>query len=466
LRDPIDFTPPSPAPETPSRPEARPALFVRGDHVELAETLVGALGGASHVVGDEGAVWRYDGALGVYRKVSASAQSRIVQGYAGTPIGERRVPLKLKDPDVHGARRLAYDRVADPGFFDAARTGVAFADGFAVVSEEGVALLPHAREHRARFSYPFPYAGNVPALRHLKFLEALFRDDADKHEKMMLWQEFGGACLLGTATSYQRSIVGIGEGCNGKSALADILRAVLPAGSTSAVPPQDFEQEYRRAMLAGKLLNSVSELPEAEILDSESFKAIVAGDAITGRPIREAPFTFRPVAGHFFAANHLPGTRDQTRGFWRRFLVLGFHRDFTSDSERNPHIAAEIVATERPAIVSFLLEGAVRLLRQRDYTIPPSHAAALAEWRRGADPVAVFVDDVTEPCPANEGLAAAELYAKFRSWAEQNGHGRLSSTKFGTRMKDLGRPPAHGRTGNIYPVRVKPREGAREGGVG
>ncbi len=35
-------------------------------------------------------------------------------------------------------------------------------------------------------------------------------------------------------------------------------------------------------MLAGKLLNIVSELPEADILDSESWKSIVAGDTTTG----------------------------------------------------------------------------------------------------------------------------------------------------------------------------------------
>jgi P4 family phage/plasmid primase-like protien len=459
LTEPIDFNQALVASKAGLTPEIRPALFARGDHVELAETLVRALGGASDVVGDEGALWRYDDTLGIYREVTRSRQSCLVQAYAGTPIGERRYPLKVKHPDVLGASRLAYDQVAQPGFFEAAEKGVAFADGFAVVSEKGVVLRPHAREHRARLTHPFPYPGNVPAMGHLKFLEALFRGDPDKHEKSALWQEFGGACLLGIATTYQRCIVGLGGGCNGKSAAADILRGVMPEGSTSAVPPQEFEQEYRRALLAGKRFNSVSELPEAEILHSESFKAVVSGDAITGRHIQQAPFTFRPTAGHLFAANHLPGTRDQTHGFWRRFLVLCFNRDFTGDPERNPHIADEILAAERPAIVAWLLEGAARLMRQRDYTVPPSHDAALAEWRRTADSVLLFVHAVTEPCLVSEGTAAAALYAKFRAWSEQNGHRPMSSTKFGTRMKDHGLGAQHERGGNVYPLRVKAREG-------
>jgi phage/plasmid-associated DNA primase len=97
-------------------------------------------------------------------------------------------------------------------------------------------------------------------------------------------------------------------------------------------------------------------------------------------------------------------------------------------------------------------------LRQRDYTIPPSHDAALTDWRRTADPVALFVHDGTEPCLVGEGIAASTLYEKFVAWSERNRHRPMSSTKFGMRMKDLGIGAEHARGGNVYPVRVKVRE--------
>ena len=94
---------------------------------------------------------------------------------------------------------------------------------------------------------------------------------------MQLVREFFGACLLGIAPWYQRALIGVGVGANGKSTLSDVMLQCMPPGTTSAIPPQDWGQEYRRAMLMGKNLNSVGELPEREILASEALKSIVAG---------------------------------------------------------------------------------------------------------------------------------------------------------------------------------------------
>jgi putative DNA primase/helicase len=323
-----------------------------------------------------------------------------------------------------------------------------------------VRLHDHSPEHRARTGYPFTYDRRSPT-RFLAFLESVWRDDADKDEKIALVQEFGGACLIGNATTYQRAIVSKGAGANGKGVTTQILVAAMPPESTTAIPPQEMGNEYRRAMLAGKRLNVVNELPEADIIDSEAFKAVVAGDPIVGRHIRQPPFTFQPVAGHFFAANRLPGTNDLTHGFWRRLVVLEFNRSFTTDPARNPHLAREIIDTELPAIVSWLLEGAVRLMREREYTVPASHSQAVAEWRRNADQVAQFVEERTRPLGAGEALGegASDLYAAYRQWAIQNGHRPVAANKFGSRMSDLGRPSEHTKHGNRYPLVVKQGEG-------
>ena len=259
------------------------------------------------------------------------------------------------------------------------------------------------------------------------------------------------ASLVGIAPRYQRTILAKGTGENGKNALIDVALSAFPPSAVIAIAPQHFSDEYRRALLAGKRLNVVSELPEAEIIASESFKAIVTGDPIDGRHIRSSPFTFRSVAGHFFSANALPGTRDQTHGFWRRFAVVTFNRSFENDPAKDPEIASKIITAERPAIVSWMLVGAQRLLRAGRYTLPPSHDDALAVWRREADPVACFLDDCAEP--AENGTPAAHVYKRYTMWASENGHKAMSSTKFGQRMKGLGKEPSarHG-DARMYPI--------------
>ncbi|HEY1695818.1 MAG TPA: phage/plasmid primase, P4 family [Polyangiaceae bacterium] len=433
-----------------------PIVFHRGDQVELAERMLDVLRreGSPELVGDEASIWRYERS-GIYQPIARETKSQIVQAFAGATVESDKKSLRLRASDVAGAISLAFDRVARPGFFADAAPGLAFANGFAVVTAEGVALVPHAPEHRARYGYPFDYPGNLPPAQYLRFLEALFRDDDDRHEKIACLQEHAGASLIGHAPVYQRALVLVGNGNEGKSTSTSIISRAFPPGSVEAIAPQEWGQEYRRAMLAGKLLNVVAELPESDIIASEAFKAIITGDPIVGRHIRQAPFTFRPRAGHAFAANRLPGTNDQTEGFWRRLVVLRFNRSFTNDPERDPHIADKIVAAELPRIVAFLLEGAVRLLREREYTLPASHRRELETWRRSADQVALFLADETEPVDTSVGTAASEAYRAYRQWTDRNGHRAVSSTKFGMRLRELGKPAEHCREGNVYPFGVK-----------
>lgn len=191
---------------------------------------------------------------------------------------------------------------------------------------------------------------------------------------------------------------------------------------------------------------------------SERFKAIITGDATTARQIRQPPFTFRACAGHLFSANRLPGTEDHTRGFWRRLLVIKFNREFRQD-EQNPGLADDIIAAELPAIVSWLLAGAVRVLVQRGFTEPPSSAGVLAEWRRDADQIGAFVAECTEKleagAPLSQGELAEVLYRHYRAWADRTGHRALAINKFGMRLAALGVERQHTSSGTRYACRLR-----------
>lgn len=433
-----------------TEPSAR--SFCIGDHVELGRALIEDLGGRAALVHDELHTWRHSPATGLWEKIERAEESRIVQSYSGAPLGEKKA-IKVEASDVSGAIKLASDQIAKPGFFRAALSGIAFSNGFVSVDATGAKIAPLEREHRARAGYPFAYEPGAVPSGFLAFLDGIFRDDADKPEKVAFVQEFFGACLLGIAPTYQRCVYATGGGDNGKSRVADIVIGCFPEGTTSAIPPQDFKDDYSRAMLVGIRLNAVGEIPEREIMASESVKAIVAGDPIKARVIRESPVMFRPTAGHYFAANKLPGSTDHTDGFWRRPVVLTFNRSFKTDPTRDPEIHTRILATERPAIVSWLIAGAARLVKATRYTIPPSHEAALAKWRKEADQVALFVDAETR-ADEGRGTGAADLYGAYVAWAQRNGHRAVASNTFGQRMQLLGLESRRTKHGARYPVSI------------
>jgi putative DNA primase/helicase len=292
-------------------------------------------------------------------------------------------------------------------------------------------------DNRARFAYPFDFDQSMHPAMWLKFLGQCFEGDTDAETKINYIQEFVGIAMLGQGPKYQLATVLLGKGSNGKGVLCQVVQASMPPGSVCAIPPQDFGQEYRRARIAGKLLNVVSELPEREILDCESIKAMISGDLLTGREIRQSPFDFCSMAAHLLACNRLPNSADHTPGFWRRFVVITFNRVFEGEA-KNPDLAEEIMAAELPAIVSWFLAGAQRVLGHGRYTIPDSAVEAVANWKKDADVVQRFVDECCtrlelEDKPS-EGTRAAILYTSFKRWALENGNRPMASNVFGARM--------------------------------
>jgi putative DNA primase/helicase len=158
--------------------------------------------------------------------------------------------------------------------------------------------------------------------------------------------------------------------------------------------------------------------------------------------------------GHLFAANRLPGTTDHTHGFWRRWLVVEFHRVFRPE-EQNTNLRDEIITSELQGIVAWLVEGARRVAARGRYVVPGSSGKAIERWRRQADPVAIFVGEKTRPARSEvERMSSSALFAAYVTWAETNKYRVMSAGKFGQRMRGLGLRSEHTRAGEVYPVRL------------
>jgi P4 family phage/plasmid primase-like protien len=447
--------------------EASAKSFERGDHVELGERLLTLQRATAETTFSEGEFHRYDDILGIFSPVTHPELSRMVQGFAGKWVaaGKKKgteeitfKPLKIKAADVKGVISLAADQAEQPDFFAKAKPGIAFLGSFVEVTPSGIVVHEPSPEHRARVAYDFDYEPNRTPMLFLKMLHEVFRDDDDRDDKIAFLQEHAGMSLIGRGTQFQKAALEVGFGENGKSAVTKIIEGAFPAGSVIAVPPQKLDEEYQRATFSGAKLNSLSELPENEISASEPWKAMIDGSIVGARNPYGRPFFFKPTAGHVYSANRLPGTTDHTRGFWRRWVVITFNRAFTPD-EQDSTLPERILATERPAIVSWFLQGAQRALANDGYTIPTSSEKAKAKWMTVADQVSAFVDAECEKLKAGTAFAlwakADKVYEAYRAWAQRCGHASMSLTKFGERMQGLGlgASPRQG-TGFHYPVRI------------
>lgn len=436
-------------------------LFKLGSDVEIARYVLAQLeaqhGGLKF---DLGELWRCE--EGIWRTVADHVIPQLVASLDGSLICSDAGAAKPKTQPLRvSARRqtdvaaVAQRERAAPFWFDNARPQVVFKDVVLmadtrtkVIREETLSPL-----HRARVGMPMTWSRTCKAPRFEQFLDEIFRGDADAAQKILVLAEFVGAALFGLGPHFQKVLVLYGAAAAGKSVFLKVIEKLFPAGTVTSVPPQDFGDDYKGAELAGSLVNLVSELPEADIMNAASFKAVVAGDLMTRRRIRKDPVQFSPRAAHIFAANSLPATSDKTDGFWRRFEVLEFNNSFQG-STADPGLATAIIDRELAGVAAWAVAGAERLLRQGDYTRPPSSGVALEKWRLAADPVAQFVAEKTSPAPAGRGgTEASRLYEAFGMWAFSNGFRRMSSRHFAERMRILGHAP-HKSSSNYYPLIV------------
>lgn len=434
---------------------AYPDVIPFDSHVALAQIVADVVQGDSPapLVADEGALWRYGG--GLWEQVDKTEVSSAVQRMDRMPVDTGRCgedgmpvlrPLKLKRgalvgiadtvPELHG--------VARPGFFADAPRGVAFLDGLVQVEDGGrIVVQPPRPEHRARVGMPWAWDAHAECPEWSDALEQWMmprkvgddvaydpREDADA--KSLFLQEFVGAALLGLGTRYQRCALLLGEGANGKSVFLKTIERLFPVAARCAISPQQLgarDAQYYLAGLSGRRLNVVTEMPEADILHAESFKAVITGDAISARHPSGRPFMLTPEAAHVFAANALPRTRDHSVGFWRRFVLVEFPNTFTG-RDADPDLE-ELLAAELEGICAWAIQGAARLVQRGRYTIPPSSAQSIHTWQSEADPVGCWLDDRTTPVESDQPAdwtRASALWVDFKRWTE--------TTRQGTRMTD------------------------------
>jgi P4 family phage/plasmid primase-like protien len=404
-----------------------------GSDVEIAQRVrEDLIGQFDHIIHAEGEFWRYSGTH--WEPILDHELRRAVHLYDGAVYvaGLNLSVVRLGKGRIDSVLNECATKCADPDFFDKRPIGINCATGFILFAADGSATIePHHRDHRCRHTLPGHWHiganGRPPegSLLH-RLLDGVFKDDAEAAEKVALLSEVCGSAALGYATKLKqpRAVILFGQTAeNGKSQILDLARGLLPPNATGSVPAGRMGDERHIIGLVGKLLNASDELSAAAVA-SDTFKSVVTGEPIEGRDVYKPRVEFRSMAQNLFATNNLPpflGGMD--RGVQRRLLVVPFNRTIPIE-QRVENIGRRIAEEEADLLLAWAVDGASRLVRQRNFSIPPSCKRALDDWIFGADPVLAWLNECVEVRPIVDGLPAVttrEAYNQFRTWAAAEG---------------------------------------------
>jgi putative DNA primase/helicase len=294
-------------------------------------------------------------------------------------------------------------------------------------------LVPHCPNHRLRTKLDIQWDIAVGCSRWIQFLDEIFRDDPDRAEKIACLQEWFGYCLT-QDVSFHKFMWLLGNGGNGKSTVLEVLESLVGSDNVSHAHLGRLEDPTARAQLDGKLVNLSGELGGAASI-GEHFKSIVSGEPIEGKRLFKDPYSFRPFARLMASTNDLPILKDGSRGFERRAIILKFNRDFAG-TEEDKNLVPKLIS-ERAGIFRWSVEGVQRLKRNQQFTIPPSSVVELARYRKEADSVQLFVDDMMQASCAG-GMEPSRLYSDYATWCKESGHTAVNKLNFGKRLSRMG----------------------------
>jgi P4 family phage/plasmid primase-like protien len=399
-------------------------------HFAAAKAAIGKLG-AENLIFAQGSFWRWKG------KVWASVDDREIKRTVHAVSGDSELTGSVVTSVVDLIKTECFrpDQV-----FDAASEVINCANGELVHANGQWRLGEHLRDRYLTTVIPVEYDPAARAPRFNQFLFEVFEGDCDACEKIELLGEAFGYSLI-PSCHLEKFFLLIGSGANGKSVLLNVLKALLGVANVAAVKPSQFNNNFQRAYLQGKLANIVSEIEIGTQL-ADGLKALTSGESMTAERKHRDPFTFTPIATQWMGTNHFPQVSDLSGGFVRRAAVLTFNQHFV-EGQRDVHLAEKLKA-ELPGILNFALEGLERLYRNSQFTIPESSDQAMRRWLSEVDQVSQFVEEGCTEGAALE-VESGALYVAYRDWAVGAGIQRLVSHKsFTSRLESRGFGRARG----------------------
>ena len=229
-----------------------------------------------------------------------------------------------------------------------------------------------------------------------KYLKTSFTiNEITNQENMKTVLEIMASAFLKTDVD-ERSVMFLGNGENGKSVCLDYLKCLLGKENFSSIPLQVLTNDkFSTANLDGKLANIFPDLEKNELYHTGTFKDLSSHESIYAQKKHGQPFDLVPMATQLFSCNRFPKSYDQSQGFFRRWIIVKWSRNFEKDPDRDDNLKQKLLenSPERNIVFSTLVHISRELLKNNKFTHSKNWKDIQKEWNSNADPLDDFVDN-------------------------------------------------------------------------
>lgn len=365
------------------------------------------------VTDDAGTVYRYE--AGLWRRLPDVQLARLAMDgdKSGGSTGHRRreivdfIKTASYDPD------LTWGRVADHE--------IPCANG--IVDVLTGAVRPHEPEHYLERVIPHTYDPAAKADTWHQAITDWFGDGEGDGSIEALQEFFGYACL--SHAHFKKALMIYGPADCGKSQVVYALQGLVGTRYTCQLSVEHMDDPTRRAIIKGKALNIMTELPTNALIADAGFKTLVSTEEpiLLDEKYRPAEM-YTPTAKHVIATNHLPRVNDRTEATFNRLLLLPMLKSIATEDQDKA--LKRKLKGEMAGILAFAVEGARRLVeRDGEWREPLGAGQLMKDYRDENNPVRQFL---RERC-AKDDKAAIPLQVFARQFNSWNTGGRKAAAR-------------------------------------
>lgn len=305
-------------------------------------------------------------------------------------------------------------------------------------------LMEHSPDYLFTTKINVDYQPDAKAPKFRSWLSEIMEGDEEKVQTVIDYMAY---CIAGSQEFNEKVLILNGRGANGKSVLVKIIQMLL--GEYFAFAKVKSFSGFGKEIIMGKRLICFEELPANTEKDFwEEIKDLSSGGtAVIDRKFKPV-MNYKSKAKFIFICNTMPYGSDANHGFFRRFIIANFPKQF-SESEIINHFEKHF-EEELPGILNLLVER-IKVLKSSYFKIEvaPSMKAALEEYREEKDVIYDYfknalVEEGKAPRP-NWYLQKVECVVKLKSlytnhfvqWLEEGHYSKINYTVFKRRMREV-----------------------------
>jgi putative DNA primase/helicase len=275
--------------------------------------------------------------------------------------------------------------------------------------------------------------------RFNKFIQETTQGDAELERFLRMWF---GVSLIGNVRD-QKIVFIWGPGANGKSVLIRLTGLVGGGYHTTCSPSLFLSRKISNTdgpspglakILPVRMVTGMEIPPNGE-WNTLIIKMLCSDEPIAARFLFENEFELAPRCSITLGGNEQPTFTGLDDAIRRRFVLVNLTR-VVPEKDRVPDLGRELFEMEGPAILRWMIDGAVER-ENRGFVTPASVAASSDAYFAEEDLVTQFVAEHCET-GSEKRAGSTALYVRWKTFCQDRGRQEGSQKGLALRLQALG----------------------------